>query len=111
MTRLEDWLRPRLEEAPHSLRERIMAAVAAGSGEWGVGPSDERTTPYSQLPDILRSLGESLMHAAKSGPPTRETAMTLLAADALITFAMEAEAEELSEGPTPHALRPTPRTT
>ena len=30
------------------------------------------------------------MEEAKSGPPTRETAMTLLAADALITYACEA---------------------
>jgi hypothetical protein len=34
---------------------------------------------------------------AQSGPPSRETAITLLAADALMTFACEAMAEGAPE--------------
>jgi plasmid stabilization system protein ParE len=41
----------------------------------------------------LRAVAESLLDEAKSGTPSREMAMTLLAADALITLACEWEAE------------------
>jgi hypothetical protein len=45
----------------------------------------------------LHSAGEELMLEAKSAAPNRDSAMTLLAADALITFAQEAMAELESE--------------
>lgn len=45
------------------------------------------------LPGQLREVAESLLSAAKSGPPTRDTALTLLAADALMTLACEVVAE------------------
>ncbi|MFQ6046718.1 MAG: hypothetical protein ACE5PT_10250 [Gemmatimonadales bacterium] len=45
------------------------------------------------IPDSLRRLADSLLEQAKSTPPSRETALTLLAADALITWACEAVAE------------------
>ena len=93
MRELEAWLTPRLAKVPRTLRERILSAVRSESGELGVGPSSEGTTPDSPLPVLLATHAESLLREAKSGPPTRETALTLLAADALITFAMEAEAE------------------
>ncbi len=41
----------------------------------------------------LRDLADRLLEQAKSGPPTHETALTLLAADALVTLACEAVAE------------------
>lgn len=93
MRDLEDWLTPRLAKAPRTLREKILSAVRSGSRESGVFPSEEGSTPDSPLPVLLATHAESLLREAKSGPPTRETALTLLAADALITFAMEAEAE------------------
>jgi uncharacterized membrane protein len=43
--------------------------------------------------DALREAAQSLIEEAKSAPPTRDTALTLLAADALITWACEAAAE------------------
>jgi len=53
------------------------------------------------LHDQLKALAESLMEAAQSGPPDYDTAMTLLAADALITYACEivadGEPEKLGE--------------
>ena len=50
------------------------------------------------LPDTLKAIAERLLEEAKSGPPTHDTALTLLAADALITFACEAVAETNPEG-------------
>lgn len=64
------------------------------SGRSGHAPS--HSSPFT-LHYTLRELAEQLLTAAKSGPPTRETALTLLAADALITFACEAVAEEAPE--------------
>jgi len=59
------------------------------------------TAPRSPLPfplsAQLKDLAESLMEEAKSGPPTHDTAMTLLAADALITYACEVVAEQEPE--------------
>ncbi|MBI4420489.1 MAG: hypothetical protein HY560_06655 [Gemmatimonadetes bacterium] len=45
------------------------------------------------LPEVLRTLAESLLAEATGGGTGRETALTLLAADALITYACEAAAE------------------
>lgn len=73
-----------MADVPDTLRARILEAVA-------VGRSDSRTN--GQVAETLRELGEGLMLEAKSAPPTHDTAMTLLAADALITFACEAVAE------------------
>jgi hypothetical protein len=45
------------------------------------------------LHERLRQLGDGLLAQAKSEPASRDTALTLLAADALMTFACEALAE------------------
>ncbi len=42
---------------------------------------------------MLRQIGDGLLAEAQSGPPSRRTALTLLAADALMTWACEAQAE------------------
>ena len=47
----------------------------------------ERAPDQSALPAALEQAAERLLGQAQVGPPTRETALTLLAADALITFA------------------------
>jgi hypothetical protein len=49
------------------------------------------------LHDQLREAGERLLAEAESLPPGRDAALTLLAADALMTFACEAMAEEAPE--------------
>lgn len=86
-TGLETWLAERLADAPASLRERILEAVR---GARDAGPGGSREPPIARQ---LRELAGRLLAQAKSGAPTHDTALTLLAADALITFAMEATAE------------------
>ena len=49
------------------------------------------------LAGTLEDLAETLMEEAKSGPAGHDTAMTLLAADALITYACEVVAEREPE--------------
>jgi geranylgeranyl pyrophosphate synthase len=62
-----------------------------------------KAVPRSPLavPDQLKDLAETLMEEAQSGPSDYDTAMTLLAADALITYACEivadGEPEKLGE--------------
>jgi len=84
LTDIRHWLEPRLTDVPESLRTRILDAVKGGQ-------ADRRTG--GQVAEQLRRVGEELMLEAKFAPPTRDSAMTLLAADALITFACEAVAE------------------
>ena len=49
---------------------------------------------YEQVGCHLAAVhADQLMREAESAPPTRDTAMTLLAADALITYACQAVAE------------------
>jgi hypothetical protein len=75
----------RLAAAPASLRARIQTALGAGAGAGTDGTGD--------LAVRLRAIAERLLAEVKSGPATRETAMTLLAADALITLSCEWTAE------------------
>jgi hypothetical protein len=49
------------------------------------------------LHEELCRVGERLLAEAIGMPPSRDTAVTLLAADALMTFACEAMAEEAPE--------------
>lgn len=75
------WLDDRLAGAPPSLRARLVAAGAGAAAD------------AADVAAALRALAETLLAEAKAGPPTRETAMTLLAADALVTLACEWTAE------------------
>ena len=70
-------------------QEEILDAVKSGRLE---GRTCGQTEGKS-LSGQLSTVAEALMLEAKSAPPTSDTAMTLLAADALITFACEAAAE------------------
>jgi hypothetical protein len=68
----------------------------AASGEEGSGKGEDAAgTPLSpspfSLPAHLRSVAERLLAEARSTPPSRDSALTLLAADALVTLAVEAE--------------------
>jgi hypothetical protein len=76
----DGWLAARLAEAPPELRSRVEAARATGNVQ--------RASDWS-FDEELRALAEALLEEAKGGPPTHDTALTLLAADALITLACE----------------------
>ncbi len=69
------WLDNRLADAPTSLRARVLTAAE----------------PFRHadlaLPAALQAAAESLLREAQAGPPGHDTALRVLAADALITFA------------------------
>ena len=96
---MKRWLENRLEDAPASLRARILESVTSGTAPRSPLPVQRSPVPAprSQLSGQLQSLAETLMQEAKSGPPGHDTAMTLLAADALITYACEVVAEQEPE--------------
>ena len=73
-----------MTDVPESLRAKIMDAVMGGRADGRMGGT---------VAEQLQRAGEGLMLEAKFGTPNRDSAMTLLAADALITFAQEALAE------------------
>lgn len=80
------WLAGRLEGVPPSLRARVESAVsaeAAGGGDPGAA---------------LRRAAERLLAESKTGAASRGSAMTLLAADALMTLACEWVAEHDPDG-------------
>ena len=88
MTRSEvlAWLDARRPAPPATLRERIDRAVAG-------------TTPHSPLPVYLAELGRGLLERVAARPQGgRELALDLLAADAFVTYAFEAQAEEAVGG-------------
>jgi hypothetical protein len=77
------WLAGRLDGVPDSLRERILGSLA---GEAGKGQEDR-----SDIARTLHAAADRLLREALDGPHTRDHALTLLAADALMTYACEAE--------------------
>jgi len=78
-TALVGWLRSRVPPPPAGLREHLEAAA---------------TDTAEQLPEHLARLGAELL-ARVVGQPAggRELALDLLAADAFVTYAFEAQAE------------------
>lgn len=98
MIDLESWVRSRLEGAPESLRSRVLAALAqAGLRTESTAPAGSSGEPAVALASALKRAGDRLLEEAKAGPPTRETALALLAADALVTLACELLAEQAPE--------------
>ncbi|HXM37864.1 MAG TPA: hypothetical protein VN908_04290 [Gemmatimonadales bacterium] len=84
MTRdeVQAWLDARHPAPPAALRERLNRAVA-------------ETTPHSPFPLYLADLGRELLARVASRPAGgRELALDLLAADAFVTYAFEAQAED-----------------
>jgi hypothetical protein len=80
------WLDARRPVPPATLRERIHRAVAS-------------TTPHSPFPVYLAELGRGLLERVAARPQGgRELALDLLAADAFVTYAFEAQAEEAVGG-------------
>ncbi|HEX2090979.1 MAG TPA: hypothetical protein VHG28_01205 [Longimicrobiaceae bacterium] len=78
MTPAERWLRERLADAPPHLLDTMA----------GVLPAEAPTVPDALAEGALRLL-ESVAH----GSGGREDALPLLAADALLTHALQAQAE------------------
>jgi len=78
---LSAWLDKRLRDAPLSLRTRILRAIRSAH------------TSDSSLRETLEEVARDLLEEAKSGPPNHDTALTILAADALITYSCELAAE------------------
>lgn len=82
MSAAADWLRTRLADAPSSLLEQMVAVL----------PED------GEVPDALAAGAMSLYEQVLRGTGGREDALPLLAADALLTHALEARAEMDAEG-------------
>ena len=82
MIEASEWLAERLARAPTSLRERVQPALEAEGAE---GAED--------FASRLQDAGERLLAQASRNGAGREVAITLLAADALITLAAEWVAE------------------
>ncbi len=88
---LEAWLAPRLQGVPESLRWRIQEAIVAHAAPL---PAPARGV---EVASVLADAGSKLLARAEAMPPSREAALALLAADALMTYACEALAEQAPE--------------
>jgi hypothetical protein len=78
MSEAERWLRERVPNAPAQLLATMIAALPDGA---------------ETLPDALASAAVGLYQAVVDGTGGREDALPLLAADALLTHAFQAQAE------------------
>ena len=82
MSAAAEWLRARLADAPPELLDTMLAEV--GEGE--------------NVAEELASASMSLFERVLRGTGGREDALPLLAADALLTHALEAQAETDPDG-------------
>lgn len=78
MSAAEQWLRSRAEGAPSTLLERMAAELSDADGA---------------VPEALAAAAVRLYGSVLNGPSGRECALPLLAADALLTHALHAQAE------------------
>ncbi len=86
MSALQIWLNAREPDAPEALRRRI-AEVIAAHPEWEA----------MRRAEALVAAGEALLlHVLAAAPKDRAAALDLLAADACVTYAFEAAADESS---------------
>jgi hypothetical protein len=74
-----DWLDQHTDQAPTALRARVREYALQASG--------------SSLPHALATAGQAALDQVLSHPGDRSAALDLLAADALITLALLAQAE------------------
>ncbi len=99
MNEVERWLEPRLQGVPEALGKRILQALKPGARNV---KREENGQPFHAsgftLHDELRRAGERLLAETIAMPPSHGTAVALLAADALMTFACEALAEVDPDG-------------
>ncbi|MDB4880843.1 MAG: hypothetical protein JWL60_2289 [Gemmatimonadetes bacterium] len=83
MTTIADWLSARTPRPPDALRARLDAALGA-----------DLARDASEASDRLLAAGEALAAALlRAGSTSRGSALDLLAADALVTYAFEAASE------------------
>jgi len=78
-----DWLDRHTSQAPAALRGRVREYALAASGSTPAG--------------ALAAAGQSALARVLSHPGDRSAALDLLAADALITLALQAQAEDSPE--------------
>lgn len=90
---MREWLRARTPAPPRALAERLEQVLAAYPGE---GVADA-----ARVSELMSALGLATLAAlAGRDPRSADVALDLLAADAFVTFAFEAAAEEgLELGP------------
>lgn len=81
MTPAETWLRARLSDAPAELLDAMAAALPADA---------DADAP---VPDVLAAAALALLERVATSSGGREDALPLLTADALLTHALEAQAE------------------
>lgn len=80
-----DWLAARTPAPPPALRARLESAL---------GPALRAERNHAEATDVMLAAAESLVRGLMDGDATsRESALDLLAADALVTYAFEAAAE------------------
>ena len=78
-----DWLRAREPQPPPALSARIDAVLA-----------ESLRAPTGEVSELFLSAGERLVsELLRSNSTTRESALDLLTADALVTYAFEAASE------------------
>ena len=80
MTAARSWIADRVGRAPTELRDQILRDT-------------EGISATASLPEALASAGQAALKRALAAPADRRTALDLLAADALITLALLAQAE------------------
>jgi hypothetical protein len=81
---LGDWLDRHTSQAPAALRARVREYALAATGE--------------SRSSTLASAGQSALERVLSHPGDRSAALDLLAADALITLALQAQAQDAPAG-------------
>jgi hypothetical protein len=80
-TPLRVWLERRTAKGPHALRNRVADYAAAA-------------VPGTTLSESLARAGSHALKSALEQPHDRSAALDLLAADALVTLALLAQAEQ-----------------
>ena len=80
---LSDWLERHTSDAPTALRARVLEFALAASGE-------TRAT-------TLAAAGQAALQTVLDHSGDRSAALNLLAADALITLALQAQAQDVPE--------------
>ena len=75
-----DWLEARLADGPAALSARTREFIAAAA-------------PVEPFPERLVEAGRAALARAIAAPADRRSALDLLAADALVTLALAAQAE------------------
>ena len=84
MTAAERWLREHAADAPPALMDAMVGALSSDAGE--------------RVPDALAGGALALYRDLLHGTGDREDALPLLAADALLTHSLQAQAEEDPDG-------------